>query len=261
MAIFNPVTRGKIFVILPALNEEEALRRLLPDIHHATDMMRTAIHVIVIDDGSTDRTADATQWAPEGLSVEVIRHGENRGLAGGLTTGISRVLEASEGQHDLMVCMDADHTHPPESIPKMAALIWEGEDIVIASRYQPGSRQKGVPRFRRFLSWGAKTLFRLLLPIPGVRDYTCGFRAYRVAILREAWRRTDGHLITTEGFACTDELLVKLALITDNIREIPFTLRYDRKPGKSKLQLGVTIRAQLRVLKHLRRLRRAGLPD
>jgi dolichol-phosphate mannosyltransferase len=261
MATPDKLPRKRIFVLLPALDEEAALRRLIPDIFHATDLVPADVHVVVVDDGSTDGTARAAEFAPEGLSVEVIRHGENRGLAAALTTGIERALALGDRDDDVLVAMDADHTHPPESIPKMVGAIWEGGDVVIASRYQPGSKQKGVPRRRRILSWGARLLFRLLLPIPGVQDYTCGFRAYRLPLLREAHRRTGGRLLTSAGFACTDELLIKLAMLTDRISEVPFTLRYDRKPGDSKLKLGETIRAQLRVLGDLRRLRRRGLPN
>jgi dolichol-phosphate mannosyltransferase len=220
--------------------------------------------IVVVDDGSTDGTAQAASFAPGKISdafqVEVQRHEKNRGLAAALTTGLARTLELSRGDEDTLVAMDADNTHPPESIPLMVGTIWDGQDIVIASRYQPGAVQHGVPAFRRFLSWGARVLFRLLLPIPGVRDYTCGYRAYRVSLLREAWERTEANLITSRGFACTDELLIKLALITNKIREIPFTLRYDRKPGESKLKLGETIRAQMKVIGHLRRMRRDGMP-
>jgi dolichol-phosphate mannosyltransferase len=255
-----PTRKGTVFVLLPAYNEEEALKPLLRDLHEATDMIPARMRVLVVDDGSTDATAHAAEWAPPGLEVEVISHGTNRGLAAALTTGIERVLAVSDDEDDLLVGMDADNTHPPDTIPKMVAAAWDDADVVIASRYQAGSVQRGVPRFRRFLSWGARTLFRLLLPIPGVRDFTCGFRAYRVPTLRDLWRRTDGRVITSQGFACTDELLFKLAMITSRIREVPFTLRYDQKPGASKLRLGETIRAQLRVIGNLRRLRREGLP-
>ncbi len=260
MAQPSQESRSTLFVLLPALDEEPALRRLIPDLHHALDALAEAIRVVVVDDGSSDATAQAADWAPSGLSVEVLRHGENRGLAAALTTGVSHALAVSDSDDDILVVMDADNTHPPATISQMVGLIREGQDIIIASRYQPGAQQCGVPLFRRLLSRAARVIFRLLLPIRGVRDYTCGFRALRVGVLREAWRRTDGALITCEGFACTDELLVKLAMITDKIAEVPFTLRYDRKPGESKLQLGVTVRAQLRVIGHLRRLRRQGLP-
>lgn len=260
MASPPPPRRGTVFVLLPAHNEEQALGPLLRDLHDATDLIPARIEVIVVDDGSTDRTADEARHPPAGLSVELIRHGENRGLAAALTTGIARVLERSQSPDDILIGMDADNTHPAETIPRMVAALWDGADVVIASRYQPGSVQRGLPLHRRFLSWGARMTFRLLLPIPGVRDFTCGFRAYRVALLREAWRRAGGRLMESRGFACTDELLFVLAMLTDRIAEVPFTLRYDRKPGASKLRIAETIRAQLRVIRRLRQRRRQGLP-
>jgi len=259
MSLSRPHTQGTVHVLLPALDEEEALRALIPDICHATNMIPARVRVVVVDDGSTDGTAQAAGFAPAGFEVAVISHGQNRGLAQALRTGIARILEDA-GVDDILVCMDGDNTHPPEYIPRLVTAIWEGSDVVIASRYQGGSTQRGVPLHRRFLSWGARTLFSLLLPVRGVRDYTCGFRAYRVSTLRVAAERFGDQLITSEGFACTDELLIKLAMLTEKITERPFTLRYDRKPGESKLKLMTTIRAQLKVLGHLRKMRRGGIP-
>jgi dolichol-phosphate mannosyltransferase len=261
MAFIPPPPRGTVFVLLPAFNEEKALPPLLHDLWDSTDMIPAKIAVIIVDDGSTDATASFAEAGHRTLDVEVIRHGANRGLAAALNTGIDRVLARSTSDSDVLVGMDADYSHPPETIPKMVAAIWDGADVVIASRYQAGSQVRGVSRFRRILSWGARLTFRLLLPIPGIEDFTCGFRAYRVGVLREAWRRTGGRVITSRGFACTDELLFVLAMLTDKIREVPFTLRYDRKPGASKLKMWTTIRAQLRVIRQLRARRRQGLPD
>ena len=115
----------------------------------------------------------------------------------------------------------------------------EGADLVIASRYQPGSIQKGVPPFRLLLSVGARVLFWWYLRMPGVRDYTCGFRGFRGDLIARGLDRFGAEgLITRSGFACTDELLVHLAMTGPVIREVPFELRYDRKIGESKMDIG-----------------------
>ena len=144
--------------------------------------------------------------------------------------------------------MDSDDTHPPDVIPGMVEKIRAGADLVIASRYQPGSRQIGVPLFRLMLSFGARWLFRWKLGIRGVRDYTCGFRAYRASLIRMGLEKYGDDIITREGFACTDELLVKLAHFEPVIAEVPFILRYDQKHGRSKIQLFKTIRETLKML-------------
>ncbi len=65
-------------------------------------------------------------------------------------------------------------------------MIREGRDIVIASRFEPGGHVVGLSRFREVLSLGASWMMRLLFGVRGCKDYTCGFRAYRAGVLREA---------------------------------------------------------------------------
>jgi dolichol-phosphate mannosyltransferase len=91
--------------------------------------------------------------------------------------------------------------------------------------------------------------------VPGVRDYTCGYRAYRAELLRNGFERYGEGLIERAGFACTDELLVHLATLARRIEEIPFVLRYDLKRGRSKLPLWQTMIATFRLLLHHRRER------
>jgi dolichol-phosphate mannosyltransferase len=111
------------------------------------------------------------------------------------------------------------------------------------------------------MSVGARLLFRIYLNMPDVRDYTCGFRAFRASLLADGFKHfgKDG-LITRSGFACTDELLVHLALLHPAIREVPFVLRYDLKAGRSKMNLPVTIVETLKLLQSHRALLRRHQP-
>jgi dolichol-phosphate mannosyltransferase len=81
-----------------------------------------------------------------------------------------------------------------------------------------------------------------------VRDYTCGYRAYRVSLLQRAVEKYGDRIITREGFACTDEILVHLSTLTKRITEIPFVLRYDKKRSRSRLPLFRTIWETLKML-------------
>jgi dolichol-phosphate mannosyltransferase len=190
-----------------------------------------------------------------------VRHPQNKGLGEAIKTGLRAALEESRGDRDVIVCMDADDTHPPRHVVPMLKKVRAGADVVIASRYRQGSRQVGVPPHRQLMSFGAFVLFRLFLGLPGVRDYTCGYRAYRSTLIRRAFERYGDDLITRNGFACTDQLLVNIACL-GNVRmeEVPFILRYDRKKGASKLNLGVTIIETFRLLAGARsRLKKAGV--
>jgi dolichol-phosphate mannosyltransferase len=142
--------------------------------------------------------------------------------------------------------MDADNTHDPSLIPRLIQRIDAGFDVVIASRFRAGALVVGVPSARRFLSQVGGWVYRLLLPIRGVRDYTCGYRAYRAAVLQAAFERWGNSFISEAGFAAMADILLKLRLFEDMLMtEVPFTLRYDRKPGTSKMRIGANIIANL----------------
>jgi dolichol-phosphate mannosyltransferase len=246
-------------LVMPAYNEAASIDELLRRAATALSAEGLPWAIVVVDDGSRDETAEIVRLAAEGNnSILLVQHPRNLGLGPAIVTGLARALEVSSDPKTLVVCMDADLTHPPEIIPQMRKAAEEGADIVIASRFQPGSRQVGLSPFRRLLSWGARRVFRLALNIPGVRDYTCGFRAFRAPVLARGFERfgRDG-LIRRRGFACTDELLIKLALLNPAIRpvirEVPFILRYDLKRGKSKIRIGVTIAETIRLIFWARR--------
>ncbi|NUQ62278.1 MAG: glycosyltransferase [Pirellulales bacterium] len=231
---------SKIFLVLPAYNEEENLAALLAAAQQVLSGEGRGYEVILVDDGSHDGTlALAEDWAGR-MPIRIVRHAVNQGLGPTLRDGL-RAASGAASDSDTIVAMDADNTHPPELAVPMARLIDEGHDIVIASRYQAGARVEGVSAFRRMLSWGANSLFRAAFPIPGVQDYTCGFRAYRGGLLRKAFDHYGDDLVSEAGFQSTPDLLLKLARFAPVATEIPLDLRYDRKRGASKMRIAKTI--------------------
>lgn len=254
---------ARLIVALPAYNEEQCLPPLLKAFNKLFSELPASARpiVIVVDDGSKDRTAAVTERIAEKMPVRLVKHPQNRGLGEAIKTGLRAALEESTSDRDVIVCMDADNTHPPRYVVPMLKKIEAGADLVIASRYRRGSRQVGVPAHRQLMSFGAFVLFRIFLALPGVRDYTCGFRAYRSGLIRKAFEQYGDDLITRNGFACTDQLLVNIACLGRvRMEEIPFILRYDRKKGPSKLNLGVTIIETFRLLATARkRLKQSGV--
>lgn len=242
-----------IHILLAAYDEEKALGDVLNGM--ARTLAEGTFKVWVVDDGSSDGTvAVAERWRAS-IALVLIRHENNQGLGAALHTGFSALIPALAPE-DLVVTLDADNTHPPDQIPALVQPIVDGRaDLVVASRFVPGAQMVGVPALRRVLSGVASILFRSLLPIPGLRDYTCGFRAYRGALLKTA-QDTWGRLATENGFAAAAEIIVKLGALHPRVSEIPLNLRYDRKPGASKMRVGQTIFRNLAVIARLRRLLR-----
>ncbi|MGH7429677.1 MAG: glycosyltransferase family 2 protein, partial [Candidatus Methylomirabilaceae bacterium] len=98
------------------------------------------------------------------------------------------------------------------------------------------------------LSAAVGWLLRLRFGLAGVRDYSCGFRAYRAATLQRAVAAYSARLIESSGFVVMTELLVKLAPFGLRIVEVPLYLRYDRKVGPSKMPAASTIAGYLRLV-------------
>ncbi len=242
MHVAPPRTRHgrKVVVVLPAYNEEANLAPLLDGI--ATSLAEEGLpyETVVVDDGSTDATAPVAEWYAARMPLRLVRHPANLGLGPTLRDGLRAAL-ARCGEDDVVVAMDADNSHLPGLIGAMVRAVREGNDVVIASRYRPGARVLGVPFLRRLLSRVAAWLFRLVFPIAGVKDYTCGYRAYRAGALRRAWQCYGEQLLSEAGFQCTVDLLLKLARAGAICREVPMVLRYDQKQGESKMRVGRTV--------------------
>lgn len=236
-----------LWVLLPAYEEEANLPPLLADLREAMAKWSGAPEwrVVVVDDGSRDGTASAARSVP-GVPVTVIPHGTNRGLGAAMRTGIEHVL-AHAGASDRLVAMDADHTHPPETIPAMWRLADEGYPLVVASRYRKGAEVVGLVWWRKVVSDTASWVLRVLFPC-GARDYTCGFRLYDVALLRWGRDRYGPHFLNQRGFSVMVDLLLKLRRRARRVAEVPLVLRYDRKRGASKMKVAKTALVTLRLL-------------
>ncbi|HEV8634540.1 MAG TPA: glycosyltransferase [Chloroflexota bacterium] len=233
-----------IVLMLPAYNEEKALPPLLERARVALEGW--PYRVVVVDDGSDDETARvAEEWAGR-LPLTLVRRKRNGGLGAAMASGLW-YARTNFGPEFVLVTMDGDNTHDPALIPSMVGRIEDGADLVVASRFVLGATTVGVPWERRLLSGGARLLFGRLLGIQGVRDYTCGYRAYRMALVHGLARRFRP-LVRARGFAVMTELLAKAAAEGARCEEVPLALRYDLKPGRSKLRVLPTLGEYGRVL-------------
>lgn len=255
-----------LYIVLPAYNEEEALPVLLEDIEH--NCAAIPHQIIVVNDGSTDRTLDVVQgYAQTHSNVHGVNHEQNQGLGAAINSGFQYVLNFNDYQvnllddldqkkqevPDLVITMDADNTQPADCIPLLYDEICSGADLVIASRYVQGGEQHGLSLGRRGLSWGAGRFMRFFAPIKGVRDYSCGYRAYRLKLLAEGTRQYGPNIIKSRNFSGMVELLLKVAPFAERVTEVPLKLHYELKKGASKMRIGATIWGYVQLIYQLKR--------
>jgi dolichol-phosphate mannosyltransferase len=236
-----------VVIALPAFNEAETLPLLLEAIEKAMLENDIEYRVIVVDDGSVDATAEVAEQLSHTMPISLVQHGENRGLGEAIRTGLFAATENAEPR-DIIVTMDSDNTHTPGLIARMVRGIREGNDVVIASRYRQGAHIRGVPRYRRALSFGARVVFSVVFPTPNVRDFTCGFRAYRAEVLQEAFRIYGDDFVGQSGFSCMVDILLKLRRLGAIMSEVPLILRYDQKFGASKMMVMKTTLDTVRLV-------------
>ncbi len=196
---------------------------------------------MAVDDGSTDRTGELLKRYARTYPLTVIRHRHNQGLADTYRTLIE-ALKTRAANDDIAVFMDADNTHPPQVITELVKVASTTADIGVASRYKNGV-EIGVPLKRRILSKVVNWLVRNLCGI-SIRDCTCGFRAYRVEVLKRL------PPLESRGFEVSAEVLIRISSHKPpyKIEEIPLTLHYDRKKGFSKIHVRQAITAYVKLL-------------
>jgi len=241
-----------IHVVIPTLNEERRIGELLDALgQYLASRDWRAIHV---DDGSTDGTVAVVAGRREaGCPVTTIRHPTNLNIGATFCDGFTAALEGA-ADDDVIALMEGDMTSDPSLLPALVDCIRADADVAIASRYRPGSGQPGFPFKRKLMSWVLNRLIlRVFAPIPGVRDYSIFFRAYRAEPLRRAFHHWGEDLMTCPGFGANAELLCKVATLGAEYVEVPFVYNYGLCEGNSSIPIGRTIREYARLLRALRR--------
>jgi dolichol-phosphate mannosyltransferase len=240
--------------VLPAYNEEASIGDLIARVAEVMDGVGFAFDVLVIDDGSADATAAI---AKAGRNTTVVSNERNSGLGFTIARGL-RMAAAAADADSVIVTMDADLTQDPMYVPSMVEAWRDGADVVIASRFRRGSKVHGLSWDRHLMTWGARVIVTSLMRVPGVRDYSCGFRLYDPLVLKSAFDSLGDGFVTQTGFACMVEIIAKLRG-SARVAEVPFELRYDAKRKPSAMHVGPTVRAYFTVIGQVRGLKRAGV--
>lgn len=231
---------NKIMVGLPCYNEEKDIDQLLTRVLNLKEKIKTEfqieMEIFCVNDGSKDNTEKIIKQR-EKDGIYLINHNTNKGLGEAMRTIFMEFLSKGT-KNDFLVVMDSDNSHNPNYILEMIKKQIKNKcNIVIASRYQEGAKIKGLKKYRILLSDFAKIWYSLMLKIPNVRDYTCGYRLYTYDIVEKTYKKYNKNMITQTSFACMMEILYKMHLAGALIEEIPFMLEYNLKAGTSKMKI------------------------
>ena len=200
-------------VVVPTYNEAGSIPKLAERLRAALDGREWEL--VVVDDGSPDGTAEVAAALAPRIPVNVVRRAGKAGLASAVVAG----FDAARG--DILVVMDADLSHPPETVPALAAAIDAGADLAVGSRYVKGGGVMDWPWRRRVVSRIACLMGNALVP---VRDATSGFFALRRSVV-------DGVKLNPIGFKIGFEVIARGRYA--KVVEVPYTFR-DRELGASK---------------------------
>lgn len=214
-------------VVVPTRNEAQNIGPLVAALAAA------GVRALVVDDDSPDGTAGAAREA----GAEVLVRGGARGLGPAYRDGFAWALA---GGYDPIIQMDADFSHDPADVPRLAAALADA-DLVLGSRYVTGGGTRNWGRRRRALSRFGGWYARAWLGVP-YRDLTGGFKAWRADMLAsvlESPLRSDGYAFQVETTLAAHRMGARIV-------EVPIVFT-ERREGHSKMSAAITLEAALRV--------------
>jgi dolichol-phosphate mannosyltransferase len=246
-------TKGKVFLVMPAYNEEAGLPPLLDALKELFGGAGRDYLGVVVNDGSRDKTREVAEEKAKGMPLHIINHPTNLNVGAVFRDGISyAVSQAKDG--DVIVTLEGDNTNDPSiALALVEKLEDEGLDIVVASRYRKGGKFIGFPLKRRILSDCANTLMRVLYPVKDVSDYSIFYRAYNANTLKRAMAHYGDKFIECPGFVSNAEMLIKCRTLGVKGGELPLLYKYDQKKGGSKMKIKKTIMEYFHFFKRMPR--------
>ena len=217
----SPEAPSTLSVVIPALNEESSIAGIVARIDAVRGALRSAgiedAEILVVDDGSKDRTAEIAARLP---GVTLVRHTANRGYGAALKTGFSRA------RGELLAFLDADGTYPPEFLPVLCqAAIGENADVVVGSRRSGGDSR--MPAVRRLgnLIWSS------LVSVLGncrCADPASGMRVLRRSALARLYPLPDGLNFTP---------VMSTRAMHEKLKVVELAIPYSERAGQSKLSV------------------------
>ena len=217
----------KLAIVIPTYNEAETISNLIKELFEKIKQLVEKLDILIIDDSSPDGTADIVRGLGEKYEkITVIQRPKKMGLGAAYKEGFRHILEKLDSE--LVVQMDADHSHRPSEIPNMLEKI-KNFDFLIASRHVDGSDIIGWGIGRKATHSVAGAIARMCAKIE-IKDSTSGFRMFK----KKTLEKIDFEKIRSDGFAFQIEVLYQLKQLGMKGLEVP-TVFVNRTEGSSKM--------------------------
>lgn len=224
-----------IYICIPSRDEERTVGVLLWKIRQVMLELGRDYHILVLDDGSQDETQQLLRRYQRVLPLTLLQEKKPIGYG----RAVERLLReatkrASYPKRDAIVMMQADFTESPDYLDPFIKALEGGADIVA------GTLDEGMvdpPRKVRFSRWLGRLALGKAAEPTGSGDPLCGFRAYRVVVVKKALRAAgDGRLLSRDGWGANAEIMKVLTPYARRVKEAPLGLRYDIRWRGSRLR-------------------------
>lgn len=229
----------KVCIVVPMYNEEAIAYKSVETILQYTRMLPRIVTLLVVNDGSKDKTETIMEDVTKGLDEKefvFISHSENRGYGATLRTGIKYAIEHC---YDYVLFMDSDLTNHPKYLKDFYDKMLDGWDYIKATRYSKGGDAVGVPWKYRLISIVGNAIARNLYRLP-LTDITNGFRAVKVDIMKHMDLREN-------DFAIIMEELCQAKHLARSFTEFPYVLT-SRKERQGTTKFSYSLRTCIRYL-------------
>lgn len=213
--IFSQLKTPFLSIIIPAYNEENRLPRTLEQIFTFLKTQTYSYEVLVIENGSSDRTFEVAKEFTKQFANLIVLHEEKRGKG----NAVQRGMLTAQGEYRF-IC-DADLSMPIDELPKFLPPQLNDFDIAIGSREAQGSIRFNEPPYRHFGGRAINLLIRLLI-LPGLNDTQCGFKCFRAETTESLFRQQ-----TLMGWSFDFEILYLARRKKLRIKEIPIHWYFD----------------------------------
>jgi glycosyltransferase involved in cell wall biosynthesis len=233
------MTSPQLSIVIPAYNESARIEQTLGRVMECVERQGWDAEVLVVDDGSTDRTVEIVRgWMERTPRLHLIQNEGNRGKGYSVRNGL---LQATG---EVAMFTDADLSAPMEEAERLLAAIRDGADVAIGSRWMDRTRQTiHQPLYRRFFGRCFNGVTRTVMGLP-FKDTQCGFKAFRRAAAQVIFR-----LQRIERWGFDPEILFIARKLGYKIREVPVTWGHDERSRMSYLKDGMKMLEEMAAIR------------